>query len=372
MSQKDYYSVLGVTSGASPDEIKKSYRKLAMKYHPDRNKDNASAEEKFKQINEANSVLSDMEKRQQYDQMGHQNYTNMGQSGGHGGQTHADFNDIFGAFSDIFGGSSRQSRNSGSDLLYVIELTLEETLRGIKKDIQYQRQNQCPPCHGNGAEPGHAPQACHSCHGSGHINVSQGFIAIKHPCPTCNGHGKIITVACKKCRGKGLVKENKSLSIDIPKGVDHGDRIRMSGAGEASAGGGQHGDLYIEIHVKPHDVFKRQGLDLYIDNPISFVTAALGGEAKIAGTSGSIYSLTIPAETQSHTVFRMRHKGVVNAKGQKGDLLVKIMIETPVKLSKEQKDILKQFDSASFTSNKPKANACWKHIEQFIKRMKST
>lgn len=369
---KDYYDILGINRNASQDDVKKAYRKLAMKHHPDRNKDNPNAEVEFKKINEANSVLSDASKRQQYDQMGHQNFTNMGQNGGHSGHAqHGDFSDIFGAFSDIFGGSSRQAKNNGNDLLYVIELTFEESLLGLKKEIQYQRQNRCAPCHGNGAEPGHTPKPCQSCHGSGHINISQGFIAIKHPCPTCNGQGKIISVYCKKCRGKGLVKENRKVQIDIPKGMDQGDRIRIRGEGEAGPQGGSHGDLYVEIHIKPHEVFKRQGLDLYTESPISIVTAALGGEIKVAGTSGSLYSLTIPAGTQSHTVFRMRQKGITNSKGQTGDLLIKAIVETPVKLSHEQKTLLKQFESSSFVSNGPKQNAFWSHIEAFVKRMKN-
>lgn len=371
MSQKDYYDVLGVNKQASQDEIKTSYRKLAMKYHPDRNSGNPEAEEKFKKIGEAYAVLSDQQKRQQYDHAGHQNYTNMSQNGGGGSHHHADFSDIFGAFSDIFGGSSRHTNSSGNDLLYALELTLEEVLLGVKKEIQYQRQSQCSPCHGQGSEPGHAPKACQSCHGSGYISISQGFIAMKHPCPTCNGQGKIITSPCKKCRGKGLVKESRTVRLDIPKGIDHGERMRVRGEGEAGPNGGAHGDLYVEMHIKPHSVFKRQGLDLFTDIPIPFVTAALGGEVKVAGTSGSIYSLTIPAETQSHTTFRMRHKGIVNEKGQKGDLLVKVMVETPVKLSQEQKELLKQFEKASFVSNTPKHNSFWKQIENFISRMKS-
>ena len=371
MSQKDYYDILGVSRSASSDDIKKSYRKLAMKYHPDRNKDNPEAEATFKKIGEAYAVLSDTEKRQQYDHMGHQSYTNMGQNGGHSHQGFSDFSDIFGSFSDIFGGSSRQS--TGSDLLYAIEITLEESLTGTTKEIQFQRQATCHPCKGSGAEPGHSPKNCTSCQGSGYINISQGFIAIKHPCPSCHGRGSIITVNCRNCRGKGIIKEPRTLNIEIPKGLDQGDRIRMHKEGEAGAHGQAPGDLYIEIHLKPHDIFKRHGMDLYADIPMPYITAVMGGEVKVVGINGNTYSLTIPPETQSNTVFRMRQKGVENARGQKGDMLLKVIVETPVKLTSTQKDALKNFEeSLTLASSYPKQSAWLSHIEKFIKHIRGS
>ena len=371
MSQKDYYDILDVKRSASAEDIKKSYRKLAMKHHPDRNPNDPKAEAAFKEISEAYNVLSDTEKKQQYDHVGHQAYTNMGQNGGHSSQGFSDFSDIFGSFSDIFGGGSRQS--SGNDLLYSLEITLEQSLTGTHKEIQFQRQAACSPCKGSGAEPGHTPKGCSSCQGSGYINISQGFIAIKHPCPTCHGRGSVITVQCRQCRGKGLVKESRQLHIDIPKGIDHGDRMRVQGEGEAGAHGQSHGDLYVEIHIKPHDMFKRQGMDLYADIPISYITAVLGGEAKVVGIHGTTYSLTIPPETQSNTVFRMRHKGVENTRGQKCDMLLKVIIETPIKLTSTQKEALKNFETTlAAPSAYPKQNAWLSHIEKFIKHIKGS
>lgn len=366
--QEDYYKIMGVSKTASPEEIKKAYRKLAMQHHPDRNSDNPKAEAEFKKIGEAYSVLSDPAKRQQYDNLGHSNFTNMHQNGGGQHSAH-DFSDIFGAFSDFFDTGSRKSRASGSDLLYRLDITFEESLLGVKKQIKYSTQDNCSGCRGSGAEAGTEPKTCQSCRGSGYVGISQGFISFQQPCPACHGQGKIITVACKQCRGKGLVNKEQVVDIDIPKGINDGDRLVVRGKGEASAHG-RNGDLYVDIKVKSHNIFKRQGLDLFAEIPISIVTATLGGEVKVVGPSANIYSLTIPAETQSHTVFKMTHKGVHDAKGKKGDLLIKVIVETPVKLSQEQKELLKKFDSISSDSNKPKQNAFWRHIESFINRIK--
>ena len=367
MSQ-DYYDILNIGRQSSAEEIKTAYRKLAMKHHPDRNQGKADSEEAFKKINEAYTVLSDPQKRQQYDQVGHANYANMGQDN-HASHGNGDFGDIFSAFSDIFGGSHKQQQ-SGSDLLYKLDLTLEEVLTGTVREIQFHHDVACDACQGNGADPGHKPKQCHSCRGSGSINISQGFLAMKHSCPTCQGRGKIITVACKQCRAQGIVSKQCTLSINIPKGVDNNVRLCVSGEGNGIATG-RPGDLFIEIHIKPHSIFKRQTLDLYTDIPIPFSTAVFGGDVKIVGINGHTYSLSIPPETQSNSVFRMRHKGVETDKGQKGDMLIKVIVETPVKLNNEQKAALKYFDQMMTNNEIYPKQSTWLHqIEQFIARIK--
>lgn len=346
MSKRDYYEVLGVQSNASEAEIKKAYRRLAMKYHPDRNPDDPNAEEKFKEAKEAFETLSDPQKRAAYDQFGHAGVNpGMGGGGGFGGAG-AGFADIFGdVFGDIFGGGGGRSRaNRGVDMQYHLKISLEEAVRGTTVEIQIPSTETCDACQGSGAKPGTDKKTCGTCQGAGAVRVQQGFFSIQQPCPTCGGTGEIIEDPCDKCHGAGRVETQKTLSIKIPAGVDTGDRLRHSGEGGPGEQGGPPGDLYVLIEVKPHPIFQRQDADLLCEMPISFVTAALGGEIEVPTLDGRI-SLKIPAETQTGKVFRLRGKGVQPVRGgAKGDMLVTIHVETPVKLTNEQRELLLAFE----------------------------
>jgi len=343
--KEDFYKVLGVERNASDAELKKKYRSLAMKYHPDRNADNPEAAEvKFKQIKEAYEVLSDPKKRSAYDQFGHAGIDPSmgGRSGGFGGEG---FSDIFGdVFGDIFGGGGRQrsSAQRGSDLRYNLELTLEEAVAGTEQKIRIPVLVACGTCAGSGAKKGSSPIICTTCHGHGQVRMQQGFFSVQQTCPTCRGTGKQIKDPCGVCHGQGRVQETKTLSAKIPAGVDTGDRIRLSGEGEAGERGGPAGDLYVEIHVKKHEIFVRDGANLYCEVPISFVTACLGDEIYVPTLDGKV-KLTIPAETQTGKSFRLRGKGVKPVRGGAvGDLLCKVQVETPVHLTKEQKALVEK------------------------------
>ncbi|MEI6744475.1 MAG: molecular chaperone DnaJ [Methylococcaceae bacterium] len=342
-TKEDFYKILNVERNASDAEIKKSYRSLAMKHHPDRNADNpAAAEEKFKQVKEAYEVLSDPKKRSAYDQFGH---AGVDQSmGGRGGAS--DFGD---AFSDIFGdmfgrrsGGGQQSGQRGSDLRYNLEISLEEAVEGTEQKIRIPVLVTCGDCSGSGAKKGSSPTTCSMCHGHGQVRMQQGFFTVQQTCPTCRGTGKQIKDPCGKCYGQGRVKDEKTLSAKIPAGVDTGDRIRLSGEGEAGQMGAPSGDLYIEVHVKPHAIFKRDGANLSCEVPISFVTACLGGEIEVPTLGGKVL-LKIPTETQTGKLFRLRGKGVKPVRGGPiGDLICKVLIETPVNLTTEQKSLVEK------------------------------
>ncbi len=340
-AKEDYYKLLGVERNASDEELKKKYRSLAMKFHPDRNADNPEAAEvKFKQIKEAYEVLSDAKKRAAYDQFGH-----AGVDASMGGRPAGaeGFSDIFGdVFGDIFGGA-RQQRGGvqrGADLRYNLEVTLEEAVAGTEQKIRIPVLVTCGECAGSGAKKGSSPVICTTCHGHGQVRMQQGFFSVQQTCPTCRGTGKQIKDPCGKCYGQGRVQETKTLSAKIPAGVDNGDRIRLQGEGEAGERGGPAGDLYIEIHVKPHEIFNRDGANLSCEVPISFVVACLGDEIHVPTLNGKV-SLKIPAETQTGKVFRLRGKGVKPVRGGPiGDLLCKVVIETPVNLTKEQKKLI--------------------------------
>ena len=342
-TKEDFYKILNVERNASDAEIKKSYRSLAMKHHPDRNADNpAAAEEKFKQVKEAYEILSDPKKRSAYDQFGH---AGVDQSmGGRGGAS--DFGD---AFSDIFGdmfgrrsGGSQQSGQRGSDLRYNLEISLEEAVEGTEQKIRIPVLVTCGDCSGSGAKKGSSPITCSMCHGHGQVRMQQGFFTVQQTCPTCRGTGKQIKDPCGKCYGQGRVKDEKTLSAKIPAGVDTGDRIRLSGEGEAGQMGAPSGDLYIEVHVKAHAIFKRDGANLSCEVPISFVTACLGGEIEVPTLGGKVL-LKIPTETQTGKLFRLRGKGVKPVRGgQIGDLICKVLIETPVNLTTEQKSLVEK------------------------------
>ncbi|WP_428354521.1 molecular chaperone DnaJ [Methyloprofundus sp.] len=349
MAKEDFYKLLGVEKNASEAEIKKSYRKMAMKYHPDRNKEKPqAAEKKFKQVKEAYEILSDAQKRSAYDQFGHAGVDNS--AGGFGGGGGAEgFGDIFGdVFGDIFGGAGgggRQRSNvqRGADLRYNLELTLEEAVTGTEAKIRVPVLTTCGECSGSGAKKGSSPVTCSTCQGHGQVRMQQGFFSVQQACPTCHGTGQQIKDPCRKCQGQGRVQENKTLSVKVPKGVDTGDRIRLGGEGEAGAHGGPAGDLYVQVQVKDHPIFTRDGANLYCEVPISFPVACLGGDLQVPTLSGKV-KLKIPAETQTGKLFRLRGKGVKPVRGGAvGDLMCRVQIETPVRLTKEQKALVEKF-----------------------------
>ncbi len=344
---KDLYKTLGVSKSASKDELKKAYRKLAMKYHPDRNPDSKEAETKFKEAKEAYEILSDEQKRQLYDQYGYDAATGQGGMGGgfHGGHG-ADFGDIFGsAFADMFDGGRSRARR-GSDLLYNLSLSLEDAVAGTQQTIQVPTQVACKACGGSGAKKGSSKTTCHTCHGQGQVRMQQGFFAVQQTCPTCQGAGEIIKDPCDQCHGHGILNDTKTLSVKIPAGVDDGDRIRLSGEGAAGEKGAPAGDLFVEITVKPHKIFTREGNDLYCEMPVSFVTAALGGELEVPTLNGK-GMLKIPAETQTGKLFKITGKGVKSVRSSStGNLLVRVIVETPVNLNKEQIELLDKFQAS--------------------------
>ena len=349
MAKRDFYEILGVAKGASEEEIKKSYRKLAMKYHPDRNPDNKEAEEKFKEVKEAYEMLTNPEKREAYDRYGHAGVDpNMGGGGGFGGGGFGDaFGDIFG---DIFGGG-RGGRSSGgpqvyrgADLRYNLEITLEQAANGFDTTIRVPSWDKCDTCHGSGAKPGTQPVTCTTCAGHGQVRMQQGFFSIQQTCPKCHGSGKMIPEPCPSCSGAGRIKRNKTLEVKIPAGIDNGMRIRSTGNGEPGTNGGPSGDLYVEIHIKPHSVFQREGDDLHCEMPISFSKAALGGEIEVPTLSGKV-SFTVPEGTQTGKTFRLKGKGIKGVRsGYHGDLFCHVIVETPVKLTDKQKDLLREFE----------------------------
>lgn len=347
MSKRDYYEVLGIQKNASEDDLKKSFRRLAMKYHPDRNPDDAEAESKFKEAKEAYEVLGDPNKRTAYDQFGHAGVEQAGGAGGPGGQGFGDiFEDIFG---DIFGGGRRGGGNRayrGSDLQYNLELSLEDAVFGTEVDIRVPTMQSCGSCSGSGAKAGSQPQSCPTCHGQGQVRLQQGFFSVQQTCPQCHGQGKIISDPCNECHGQGRIEEQKTLSVRIPMGVDTGDRIRLGSEGEAGLNGGPAGDLYVQVHVKEHELFTRDGDNLYCDVPIRFTTAALGGELEVPTLEGKV-TLKVPAETQSGKKFRLRNKGVKSVRSASvGDLICTVVVETPVNLTKRQRELLEELDTS--------------------------
>ncbi|KTG16509.1 MULTISPECIES: molecular chaperone DnaJ [unclassified Guyparkeria] len=354
MAKRDYYEVLGVSKNASADELKKAYRRLAMKHHPDRNPGDEEAETLFKEAKEAYEVLSDPQKRSAYDQFGHAGVDGQG-AGGFGGGGFgggAGFADIFGdVFGDIFGGGrARGGASRGADLQYNLKLSLEEAVRGTTVEIRIPTTEPCETCDGSGAKPGTGKTTCTTCGGQGAVRIQQGFFSIQQPCPDCGGEGEKIEDPCTDCGGTGRVETQKTLSVKIPAGVDTGDRIRHTGEGAPGEKGGPPGDLYILIDIKPHPLFRRDDADLLCDMPISFATAALGGEIEVPTLDGKV-KLKIPEETQTGKTFRMRGKGVRPVRGgAQGDLLVNVHVETPVKLNKEQRELLEAFERSLGTA----------------------
>ncbi|QDX80672.1 molecular chaperone DnaJ [Denitratisoma sp. DHT3] len=351
MAKRDYYEVLGVNRDAADDEIKKAYRKLAMKHHPDRNPDNPKAEEHFKEAKEAYEILSDAKKRSAYDQFGHAGVDPSAGGAGFGGAGMGGFAD---AFSDIFGdifsnarGGGRSNVYRGADLRYNLEITLDEAARGAETRIRIPTMAECEPCAGSGAKKGTESKTCPTCGGHGQVRMQQGFFSIQQTCPKCHGTGRYIPTPCPNCQGSGRIKQHKTLSVKVPAGIDEGDRIRLSGEGEPGVNGGPPGDLYVQIHLKPHQVFQRDHDDLHCEMPISFATAALGGEIEIPTLEG-VARLKIPAETQSGRVFRLRGKGIKGIRSSShGDLLCHVAVETPVSLTERQKELLREFEDIS-------------------------
>lgn len=374
MAKKDFYEVLGVERSADDKEIKKAYRRLAMKYHPDRNPDNAEAEEKFKEATEAYEILSDAQKKAAYDQYGHAGVDP--NAGGGAGFGSGSFSDIFGdVFGDIFGGggATRSRSTRGSDLRYNLELDLEDAVKGTTVKIRVPAQVACKVCNGSGAEKGSQPETCGTCHGAGQIRMQQGFFSVQQTCPRCRGQGSFIKNPCKSCHGAGSIEEQKTLSVKVPAGVDTGDRIRLAGEGEAGSKGGPAGDLYVQVSVKEHPIFVRDGSNLFCDVPISIVDAALGGELEVPTLDGRV-KLKIPPETQSGKLFRLRGKGVTPVRGgAPGDLMCRVQVETPVNLTRKQKEILQEFQSTLDSDSKhhaPKRQSWFEGVKSFFDDMK--
>ncbi|MFC4891442.1 molecular chaperone DnaJ [Pseudofrancisella aestuarii] len=370
MQQRCYYEVLSVSKTATGVEIKKAYRKLAMKYHPDRNPDNKEAEIKFKEVSEAYEILSDDQKRAAYDQFGH---AGVNQQGGHGGGFGggAAFEDIFDTF---FGGNARgrsRQQSRGSDLEYSIEITLEEAFYGVEKEITIPKISSCETCDGTGSKS-KTKATCHACGGQGSIRRQQGFFAFEQTCPVCNGTGSNVADPCEDCYGKGNVRKQKSLKVKIPEGVDSGDRVRLHGEGDAGLNGAPNGDLYVQIIIKEHSIFERRESNLYCEMPISFITACLGGEIKVPTLDGEVKLKVVP-ETQTGKVFRLRDKGMKSLRGhRRGDLLCKVVVETPVNLNADQKELLKKFaDSLGEeyeNKHSPKSKTWFDNVKDYAKK----
>jgi molecular chaperone DnaJ len=372
MSKRDFYEVLGVSRGASDDEIKKAYRKLAMKFHPDRvsslpDNEKKQSEEKFKEIQEAYAVLSDPQKKQMYEQFGHAGVGGNSASGGHGfdggGFGGGSFEDVYEAFGDIFGGGrggrSRggSSQMRGSDLEIQVEVSLNESAHGLEKPITFPRTERCDTCSGSGAKKGSQPETCNTCGGKGQVRFSQGFFAVQQTCPDCHGVGKRVKDPCSDCRGSGLIKNRKSINVNIPAGIDDGSTLRLTGEGEAGFNGGPNGDLYVHVRIKPHKFFTRQGKDLHCEITVSMITATLGGSVDVPTLDGKKVHLKVPEGTQTNSVLRVREKGIKALRGLGyGDLYCHILLETPVKLTDKQKDLLRQFEIESGGDNLGKHN----------------
>jgi molecular chaperone DnaJ len=371
MAKRDYYEVLGVNRDADEEAIKKAYRRLAMKFHPDRNPDNPKTEEQFKEAKEAYEVLTDANRRAVYDRYGHSGIDPQAGMSGAG----AGFSSFADAFGDIFGDIFNQARGGrssvyrGADLRYNLEVSLEQAARGTETKIRIPTYEDCDTCGGSGAKPGTSPKTCPTCNGQGQVRMQQGFFSIQQTCPKCHGSGKIVSEPCPTCHGAARVKKQKTLSVKIPAGVDEGDRIRLSGEGEPGTNGGPPGDLYVQVRVKPHPVFQRDHDDLHCEMPISFTTAALGGEVEIPTLDGSA-KIKVPSETQSGKVFRLRGKGIRGVRSREhGDLLCHVMIETPVRLTDRQRELLREFEAISQKDSErhnPRAKSWMDKVKEFF------
>ncbi len=377
MSKRDYYEILGADRDADASTLKKAYRKMAMKYHPDRNPDNAEAEEKFKEINEAYEILKDDQKRAAYDQYGHAAFENggMGGAGGFGGMGGGGFSDIFeDLFGDFMGGGGRRGGNGqarGSDLRYNMEISLEEAFHGKETEINIPSSVECDSCDGSGAADGSSPVNCGTCQGHGKVRAQQGFFTIERTCPTCHGQGRVIDKPCGKCHGEGRVEKEKTLSINIPAGVDDGNRIRLTGEGEIGQRGGPPGDLYIFLTIADHRIFQREGQNLHCRVPIPMTTAALGGDIEVPTLDGARAKVSISAGSQSGRKFRLRGKGmpIMNTSGH-GDMYIHTIVETPVNLTKRQKELLKEFEEEGKGSHNPESEGFFSRVKDFLADLK--
>lgn len=375
MAKRDFYEVLGVSKSASDDEIKKAYRRLAMKHHPDRNKDGDGSEARFKETKEAYEVLKDAEKRAAYDRFGHEGL--QGAAGGAGGFGAEGFGDIFGdVFGDIFGGGGRRGGGPqvfrGADLGYELKLDLEKAVAGDNVTIDVPTQVGCETCNGSGAKKGSEPVQCSTCGGVGQVRMQQGFFSIQQTCPACKGAGTTISDPCSDCHGRGRIRKTRTLAVKVPAGVDDGDRIRLSGEGEAGRNGGPAGDLYVEIRVNPHKIFERDGANLSCEIPVSIAAATLGGEVELPTLDGNV-ALKIPSGTQSGKVFRLRGKGVRTVRDQRvGDLFAQVAVETPVNLTAEQREMLEKFDASLQSGGEkhsPRAGGWLDTVKRFFERI---
>ncbi|MCC6949308.1 MAG: molecular chaperone DnaJ [Bradyrhizobiaceae bacterium] len=369
MSKRDYYEVLGVSRGCGDDEIKSAFRKLAMQWHPDRNQGDESCEHRFKEINEAYDVLKDEQKRAAYDRFGHAAFDGGGNSHAHGFSSDfaATFSDIF---DDLFGMGRRgrsSGRERGADLRYNLEITLEEAFSGKTAQIRLPTNVTCEVCSGTGAAPGTEPIQCRACSGSGRIRHAQGFFTIERTCPTCQGRGSVIETPCSSCGGAGRVTRERTLEVNIPAGVEDGTRIRLAGEGEAGMRGGPAGDLYIFLSLKPHEIFQREGADLYCRVPISMVTAALGGEFEVPTLEGGRTAVKVPEGTQTGKRLRLASKGMpVLRSKSRGDMYVQVVVETPQKLTKRQRELLREFDKQSSTDTQPETTGFFAKMRELF------
>jgi len=381
--KEDYYELLGVAKTASEEELKKAYRKKAVQFHPDKNPGNKQAEESFKKVSEAYEALKDPQKRAAYDRYGHAAFQQGGGGPRAGGGGFHDPFDIFrevfgqgqggggggGIFEEFFGGSQGGNGGGpgrGSDLRYDLEITLEEAAHGTEKEISFRKLGECGHCHGSGAEPGSKRTTCPTCRGAGQVTTSRGFFHVRQACPTCHGSGHRFEKVCAKCNGEGRVNETAKINIKIPAGVDTGNKLRSSGNGEAGAGGGESGDLYIVIHIKEHDVFERQGDDLFCEIPIKFTLATLGGTIHVPTLQGKA-ALKIPSGTQSNTTFRLKGRGMPHLRGgSHGDQLIRVQVEVPTHLSSEQKKILEEFSRISGDSEEPMGKGFFEKAKKFF------
>jgi len=376
MSKADYYELLGASKGASEKELKSSFRKMAMKYHPDRNPDDATAEAKFKEINEAYEVLKDPQKRSAYDQYGHAAFEQGGGFGGGGfaGAGAGGFSDIFeDIFGEMMGGGGRRGggrsggRERGADLRYNMEVTLEEAFRGKAAEISVPTAVSCETCSGSGAKPGSSPSTCGTCGGNGRVRASQGFFSIERTCPQCQGRGEVISDPCGDCAGQGRVTQERSLSVDIPAGIEDGVRIRLGGEGEAGARGGPAGDLYLFLSIRPHEFFQRDGADLFCKIPISMTTASLGGQFEVVGLDGAKSRVKVPEGTQTGKQFRLRGKGMpIMRLSDLGDMYIQVVTETPQKLTKRQRELLEEFEQLSSEENSPESTGFFSRMKRFL------